>query len=310
MRTSPGARLAQLTRDRYGVFTPAQAAEVSVGRSQVQRMKQRGEVDELLPRVYGLAAIPDSWERRAVAAQLSGGPAAVLSHGTAARIHGLEHLGVGRFPDLELTYPFDGRPKGLPYRLHASKVLRPGDVVAVRCFRVTSAVFTIAAMAVRRAPHRIAKALDAAIVARHATVADARALVIRMWHTPGVVHLREALELLTPGAMLTRSERERLFLQVCATFGLPLPEANVRVRDANGDLRYVDFLFRAAGLVVEINAHPSHGTTLGRRLDGARQNALVPRFVVLNYDDRDLLQAADRIADEVRRSLTELTSPG
>lgn len=308
MPTSPGARLAALTRDRYGLFTPAQAGSAGVGRSQLRRMRQRAEVEELLPRVYGLTAVPDSWERRALAAQLSGGEAAVLSHGAAARILELEHLGVGRHPELELTYPLDRRPRTPRFRAHASKILEPRDVIVVRCFRVTSVLFTIGSLASRRAPARIAKALDAAIVDRRTTLADARDLAIRMWHAPGVVCLREALDLVTPGAELTRSERERLFLRICTTFGLAVPEVNVRVEDANGDVRYVDFLFRAAGLVVEINVHPSHGTTLGRRLDGSRQNALVPRFVVLNYDDRDLVHQPERIADEVGRALAELSS--
>lgn len=308
MPTSPSARLAALTRDRYGVFTPAEAAGVDVGRSQIQRMRQRGELEELLPRVYGLVAVPDSWDRRALAALKGGGAGAVLSHGAAARLLGLQHLGLGSHPEIELTYPLDRRPREPRFRTHASALLEPDDVAILGCFVVTGVLFTIGAMARRRAPDRIAKSLDAAIVERRATLTETRELTIRMWHTPGVVNLRQALALVTPGAALTRSERERCYLRICRVFDLPLPEVNARVEDANGDRRYADFLYRKEGLIIEINAHTSHATTLGRRLDGSRQNALVPRFVVLNYDDRDLTQEPERIATEVRRALDECSS--
>ncbi|HEX6147988.1 MAG TPA: type IV toxin-antitoxin system AbiEi family antitoxin domain-containing protein [Acidimicrobiia bacterium] len=307
MSISATARLSRARRQQFGVFTPKLAEAAGVNRTQVRRLLQRGDIERLFPAVYGLTAIPDSWERRAIAAQLAGGGPAVLSHGAAAKIHGLQHLAT-RNPALELTYPRDARPKDPPVRAHESYIMTPDDIVSVGCFLVTSALFTIGALALRRPPVIIAKAIDAAVVDRRTTVADVRELIVRMWHTPGVVCLREALHLMTPGAELTRSEMERLFLRICELFGLPRPEVNVRVVDANGDVRYVDFLFREVGLVVEINAHPAHGTTLGVRLDGSRQNALTPRFQVLNYDGADLTDRPEVVAKEVRRALDELGS--
>lgn len=306
MSTSAAARLAELTRPAYGVFTPRDAVSVGVSRSQVQRLKGRGEVELLLPGVYGLRAVPDTWERRAVAAQRSAGRYAVLSHASAARILGLTHLRLPRAPEIELTFPRKRRPVRVHVRSHESDILLPTDIVEVGCFRVTSPVFTIGALALRRAPVVIARALDALVAEQRIAGSDIHELTIRMWHTPGVVHLREAILLLTPGAEMTRSEVERLLLRICEQFGLPLPEVNVRVVDANGDVRYLDFLFREAGLAVEINAHPSHGTTLGVRLDGSRQNALADRFRFLNYDADDLVHRPEVVAKEIRRALDAL----
>lgn len=308
MPPSPLARVARLTRDRYGVFTPKEARAVDVSRTSIGRMVRRGELERLEAGVYGLTSYPDSWERRAMVALLAAGASGVLSHGAAGRILGLGHLGVGRSPRIEVTHPRDSRLRVFPIPVHESQLLTGNDIVEVGCFRVTSVIFTIGAMALRRAPVVIAKALDAAIVDRRTSVVEARDLAIRMWHTPGVVNLREAIALVTPAAELTRSEMERLFLRICEIFGLPLPEANVRVVDANGDVRYLDFLFRDIDLVVEINAHRSHGTTLGRRLDATRQNALADRFRFLNYDGDDLLHRPDVVAKEVRHALDELGS--
>lgn len=306
MSPSPAARLASRVRDRFGVFRPADVAEGGITRTQISRMEARGEVERLARGVYALSAFPDSWERRAMAFQMMAGDGAALSHGAAARILGLAQLRIASYPRLEAVTLRHRRPTTAPIGVHESSVLLPEDIVQVGCFRVTSPLFTMGAMAIRRAPIVIAKALDAAIVDRRFTVADVRELTIRMWHAPGVVHLREALLLVTPGAELTRSEKERLFLRICLTFRLPTPEVNVRVIDANDERRYVDFLFRDVGLVIEINAHPSHATRLGVRLDGSRQNALTPRFRVLNFDGDDLTQRPDVVAKEVRRTLEEL----
>lgn len=308
MDRSPAARIATAVRDRFGVFTPRDVAAAGVTRTQIARLQARGEIERLARGVYALVAFPDSWERRAMAFQLMAGDGAALSHGAAARILGLDGLRIAGYPRIEAVSPRHHRPSTAPIDVHESSLILPEDIVEVGCFRVTSPVFTIGAMASRRAPQVIAKAIDAAIIDRRFDLTAVRELTIRMWHTPGVVHLREALMLVTPGAELTRSEKERLFLRICLLFGLPTPEVNVRVIDANGDLRYVDFLFREFGLVVEINAHPSHGTTLGVRLDGSRQNALTPRFQVLNYDGDDLTQRPEVVAKEVRRALDELAT--
>lgn len=308
MERSPTARLAWAVRDRFGVFTPGEVVDAGITRTHISRMLARGEVERLAHGVYASVAFPDSWERRTMAFQLMAGAGAALSHGAAVRILGLEQLRVARHPRLEAVTLRHQRPSRAPVDVHESALLLPEDIAEVGCFRVTSPLFTIGAMAIRRAPIVIAKALDAAIVGRRFTIADVRELVIRMWHTPGVVHLRDALLLMTPAAELTRSEKERLFLRICVIFGLPTPEIDVRVVDADGNVRYLDFLFRKLGLAVEINAHPSHGTTLGRRLDGSRQNALTPRFQVLNFDADDLTQRPDVVAREVRRTLDELAS--
>lgn len=305
MGSSAAARVATAVRDTFGVFTPAQLEPLKVTRQQIRRMLDRGEVERLRRGVYVHAAFADSWERRAMAAIVVA-DSVVLSHGAAVRILGLEHLGVPRAPDIEVTAARDHRPTVPGVPVHESLILTTDDVWHVGSLRVTSAVFTLGAMATRRSPDRIARSLDAAVANRQTTVAEARDLAVRMWHTPGVVCLRDAIEQVTPAAAMTRSDMERLFLRICRTFAIPLPETNVRVEDRNGDRRYVDFLYRDAGLVVEINAHPSHATTLGRRRDGARQNALVPRFVLLNYDAADVTRQPDRVADEVRRALEEL----
>lgn len=281
---------------------------MGVTRTQISRMEARGEVERLARGVYALVAFPDSWERRAMAFQLMAGDGAALSHGAAVRILGLAQLRTASYPRLEAVTLRHRRPSTAPIDVHESSVLLPEDIVQVGGFRVTSPLFTIGAMAIRRTPMVIAKALDAAIVDGRFTATDVRELTIRMWHAPGVVHLREALLLITPGAELTRSEKERLFLRICLTFDLPTPEVNVRVIDANDDRRYVDFLFRDVALVVEVNAHPSHGTALGIRLDDGRQNALTPRFRVLNFDGDDLTERPDVVAQVVRRTLDELGS--
>ncbi|MBW3657316.1 MAG: endonuclease domain-containing protein [Actinobacteria bacterium] len=55
---------------------------------------------------------------------------------------------------------------------------------------------------------------------------------------------------------------------------------------------------------MDIDLHPSHGTTLGRREDGHRQNALVlAGWTVLRFDLADLMTRPDQVRETVARAL-------
>lgn len=74
-----------LDRQRQ-LITPRQASEVGVHRATIRRMVVTGALDEIEPRVYGVAGAPVTWERRLLAVLLSLGAPAVASHRSAARL--------------------------------------------------------------------------------------------------------------------------------------------------------------------------------------------------------------------------------
>jgi very-short-patch-repair endonuclease len=82
----------------------------------------------------------------------------------------------------------------------------------------------------------------------------------------------------------TRSGLERRFLRICRVYGLPRPEANVRI----GSL-LVDFLWREQRLVVEVDGYRYHSDRESFRADRARDRELNRRgFVVMRFADDEL----------------------
>lgn len=299
------AAIAPVLRTNHNVITTRQARAVGVEGAMLRRLAagSEGPLQRRARGVYVSLTAPARWETEALVAQRRVEPHGVLSHWAAARILGLPRTAGTSDTPIETTAPRGGRrPTGID---HESEILGPTDVIRVGPFRVTGPTFTLGALGTRMGPERLAKAIDAALAEARTDLTALRDLAIRMWHTPGVVHLREALLLVSPITRLTRSERERLFGRICVAFDLPLPEANVRVIDASGRVRYLDFAYVEWLIMLEIDSHPSHLRHLGRSQDGSRQNGLVPTWIPLRFDDDDLVRRPEYVAGEVRRVLLE-----
>lgn len=108
---------------------------------------------------------------------------------------------------------------------------------------------------------------------------DARALAAaaRSWRGRGVGVLREAVEEVRLGA---RSPVEGLAYRGVIGAGLPAPELNGRVATRDGP-RYVDLLWRALRLGVEIDGRRWHHDAGQWQADLARMNALLAEGIVL-----------------------------
>ena len=89
------------------------------------------------------------------------------------------------------------------------------------------------------------------------------------------------------GSTMTRSEAEELFLRLCRQFLLPMPEVNSRLEGHE-----VDFLWRPARLVAEIDGYAAHSTRYAFHQDRRRDSDLllagyrVVRFTWAQLDGR------------------------
>jgi very-short-patch-repair endonuclease len=81
------------------------------------------------------------------------------------------------------------------------------------------------------------------------------------------------LDDLHPETKRTRSELERMFLQMCVRAGLPQPEVNVALR-AGGRTYKPDFLWRREGLIVEADSRRFHDTYSAFQGDRRREQHL------------------------------------
>jgi very-short-patch-repair endonuclease len=101
------------------------------------------------------------------------------------------------------------------------------------------------------------------------------------------------------GPDCTRSDLERLFLRICREHGIPTPEINVRIGPYE-----VDFLWRAEGLVVEVDGWKYHSDRATFRADRARDRELGRRgLAVMRFADVELDEQPAAVAASVRARL-------
>lgn len=115
---------------------------------------------------------------------------------------------------------------------------------------------------------------------------------------PGSATLRVALTEHLPRLARTKSDSEILFLEICESAGLPLPETNVYVAGWE-----VDALFRQQRIAVEIDGYGNHRSPAQVRRDRRKDHALRTHGLTpIRYSDEQLVHPQDVIA-ELRRLL-------
>lgn len=304
------AELHRRARARGGLLTSRDLIEVGYSRNQGARMVERGELRRLQPRVFVFANVPDSRDVRVRAAALAAGPAAALSHGSAAEVLDLRHvpsrLVRGR---IDLTVPRRANPAVRGVVLHRPVSLPDEHVGASGWLRhtlVTRTVLDLAHLVGERAYQRI---VDAALAEERTTLDELAAAAAGLGRFPGVPRVRRALERFDPRMVGSRSDLERAFFRGLRDAAVDLPTANVQIRDADGRTRFLDFAYVPERLPIEIDSERFHGSTLARRADGARQNAIVLTgqwHAPLRFDEDDVRHDMPRVAAEVRAALTRI----
>jgi very-short-patch-repair endonuclease len=196
---------------------------------------------------------------------LACGPHAVLSHRTAARLHG---LGDHREHSIELTLTEGDRGRrraGL--RVHRTHALEPRDVMRAGGLPITSIPRVVIDLATVLGDEPLAQLVDRAL-ARTSRSRMLEALV-RHARWPGTPKVRALLDPARPSADAWSVAEARL-LRLISRAGLPCPEANVRVGN------YVpDLLWRERRLIVEFDSWSFHGGPRSFQRDRERHNALV-----------------------------------
>ncbi|MFF2775778.1 hypothetical protein ACFVU3_12785 [Streptomyces sp. NPDC058052] len=234
------------------------------------------------------------WHVRETALQLLR-PRRVCGHGTAARLHRIEVLA----------------PPPAPPGTRAS--LPPEDVCLRRGLRATTAARTVADLIRASGSREQAVATADSALSRRVVEGVRRDPPVRYEELaaqlsvrrPGAPRARAWLPLANPAAGSPAETVARLRMADASL----LPECQPALRTPRGQVLHPDFLFRAAGLAVEVEGYAYHGTRRAHERDIARFNALqscpeVRR--VLRFTAREVFTRPDRMTATVRAALTEL----
>lgn len=241
-------------------------------------------------------------------------PQLVASHRSAARLWGIETLQADPRARLEFTDPSLGSRAGMAgVRVHRIPLAR-ADVVTWRGVRVTGPARTLADL-LRSGPR------DDALVCVESALSYRRVDGARRPPLVAPAALAAALE-----APLVGGERAQgWWLLASRHSGSPAetiarlrmfdaglrPEAQVEVRTPDGRRRYLDFLFRAEGLAVEIEGYAYHGTRNAHRMDIARFNQILqcPEIrSLLRFPAEVVFHRPAQMVEEIRAGLAALSA--
>ncbi|MFH9084437.1 hypothetical protein [Streptomyces sp. NPDC017673] len=240
-------------------------------------------------------------------------PRLVVSHGSAASLWRIELLGGSRDAPLDFIDPHLSIHRlGSGVRVHRMP-LGTGDVVERQGLRLTTPTRTCADL-LRRGPRDDAVvAVDSAMTYRRVGRVR-RAPLIRKDEiaaalgkaSQGSVRALDWLRLTDPRAGSPAETIARLRMYDADLH----PESQAELRTPDGNRRVVDFLFRAAGLAVEIEGYAYHGTREAHRQDIDRFNQLLrcPEIrSLLRFSAEDVFRRPAYMVAEVKATLASLT---
>jgi very-short-patch-repair endonuclease len=262
---APDARIAAMAARQHGVVSIGQLREGGLSDTAVRERLRAGQLHRVHRGVYAVGHVAPSVKRRWMAAVLTLGGNAVLSHRSAAALWELLPANDGA---VDVSLPSrSGRRRRQGICIHRPVSLEPAELTRRQGIPVTS-------------PARTLADLRTTVSARELRRAIRQAEVFSLPTGPAVTSDR------------TRSELEHRFLQLCRRHRLPKPGVNLRV----GSLT-VDFCWVEQKLIVETDGYRYHRGRAAFEDDRARDLALrTLGYEVLRLSYRQVLKEPNQVA--------------
>ena len=229
-----------------------------------------------------------------MAATLAAGPDALLSHYPAAV---LWRFRPPREGPMEVTIAGGDRRSRPGLRIHRS-TLQPADVTRHNGVPVTSPARTLLDLAATAPPSELDRALNEARLRRRISAHSLKEQFSRYPRHRGIAALTQATR---AGPSLTRSEAERLALDLIRRARLPTPATNVILHGYE-----VDLAWREAKVVVEIDGYAFHSSRHAFEHDRRRDQALTGEgWLVMRVTWRQLTGEREAVVAAITRALAE-----
>ena len=276
------ALIAQIAAEQYGVISFAQLRAAGLGVGAINSRVRSGRLHRLYRGVFAVGHAHLSHAGRCVAALLSLGPGAALSHATAAAQWAVRP---SVSATIHVTVPTPGGRLTRPgVVVHRSTTLRPADVTEVDGIAVTSVARTLLDLAGALAPGPLERAVERSLQLRLFDLAAIRSVLAANPRRAGTKQLARIVATIHDEPPVTRSQLAALMRDLCDAHAIPRPEVNVVVEGIE-----VDFFWRAQRLVVETDGHETHGTRTAFERDRARDARLTALgYRVVRFTHRQL----------------------
>jgi hypothetical protein len=288
------AAIALLAKRQHGRVARRQLLALGLGPKAIHYRLRRSRLHEEYRGVYAVGHAAPTREGRWMAAVLAGGRDARLSHRSGAALRGIRPSGASV---IDVTTPRAQRPRrGI--RFHRCS-LPPDEVTVHDGIPVTTVPRTLFDLAALLTPRQLERALNEAEVLR---LWDELSLVDLLQRYPrrhGSRTVRAVLDLREAAVTITRSDLEVLFLEFVDRARLPQGEANGDVEGFE-----VDYVWREARVIVELDARSTHDTVAAFERDRERDRILLAagwRTVRVTW--KQLEFSPDRLEADLRRLL-------
>lgn len=257
-------RVPELAARQHGNVTLAQMQELGLSLGEIRERREQGWLIRRHTGVYAVGHVPRTRESRWLAAVLALGQGAVLSHAAAGA-----HWRV--LPGAAITEVIVPTTAGHPKRdgivVHRQR-LPAAHVTVHRGIPVTTPIRTMLDLATVLSVGALARAFEQAQVLHRLPPAPLAAEVLSRPRHRGNAKLRRILLGAVDPADV-RSVLELRFLRMCAAYGIPRPQVNVRIGAWTPD-----FLWPDKSLVVETDGYDFHRTAAARRRDATKDEFL------------------------------------
>ena len=275
----------RLAAAQHGVVSLAQLTELGFTRDAVRHRVERGRLYRVQPETYSVVPSLKTAAARMMAAHVSCGPGAALSHRAGAAVWDLGPWPTGVI-DVSVTRNL-GRREGV--RLHRVERL---TVVMKDGFPVTTPMRTLTDLAATEPRPFVERGYEQADRLGLLDVAELEA------ECRGRRGSRILKQLINEGreAPPSKTELERSWLDLCRDQGLPLPSLNVIVHGIEVDAYWPEY-----GLVVELDSYAWHRTRAAFERDRERDAKLAAHGIrVLRFTWRQLKDQAELVGEAVR----------
>ena len=291
----PDAVIAALAERHHGVVSRAQLLRAGVSPKVIDGRLARGQLRSLHRGVFQVGPIRAT-RALEMAAHLACGASSVLSHRSAAVLWQL-------LPPLEPLQPVEilvrareRRRPGIVVR--RTRSLRNDEVTKLDGIPITTAVRTIIDMAASVSGRELEQSLAQALARRLTSRAQVERRIIGANGRRGTARLRA---LLHGEAALSRSEAEERLLRLIRKAQLPEPATNVHIAGFE-----VDFLWRDARLVVEVDGYAFHADVTAFEKDRQRDFALTSTGLrVVRVTWKQLVQEPEVVLARLAQSLVQ-----
>lgn len=255
--------IAAVAADQHGVVTRAQLRGLGLSDGGIDHRVRLGRLHAVFRAVFSPSPVVGD-AGRTLAAVLTIGEDAALSHRSAGELRGYEPPASARF---DVTNPRHGHQREC-IRVHRAP-LQPWEREVVEGIPVTSAARTLGDLALTERPRTVERAIERSI---HLGEFDLRA--IDRLDRRRRAALERVLATATPGTTVTRADAEEHFLAVVRAQGLPAPVLNDPFVLPDGTEIRIDAHFRSERVAVELDGR-THRTPWAQRRDAHRDRQLL-----------------------------------